>query len=90
MSNADIAPTLAYLMNIGVPFSGTLQGRIMRESFAGVNDYSPVVYSQKAVSGPLGDSITVLLYQILGDERYYDEACLVPTNASTTTGNPCR
>ncbi len=90
MSNADIAPTLAYLMHIGLPFSGTLQGRIMRETFRGVNVYTPVVNSQKRISGPSGNNTTVLLYQSVGDERYYDEACLVPTTASTATANPCR
>ncbi len=89
MSNADIAPTLAYVMNINLPFAGTLQGRIMRESLKGVADL-PVVSTQKRVSGPYANATTVLLYQQVGDERYYDEACLVTTTASTATSNPCR
>ena len=89
MSNADLAPTLAYLMNINLPFAGTLQGRIMREAIKGTTDL-PVVNSQKRVSGPSGNASTVLLYQQVGDERYYDEACLVSTTASTVTANPCR
>ena len=90
MSNADIAPTLAYLMHIDLPFSGTLSGRIMRESLQGINDYTPVVNQEKRVSGPAGNTSTVLLYQSVGDERYYDEACLVPTATATSVANPCR
>jgi len=88
MSNADIAPTLASIMHIDLPFAGTLAGRIMREALRGTTDL-PVVTIQKHVSGPTGDTSTVLLYQTVGDERYYDEACLVSTAASTTP-NPCR
>ncbi len=89
MSNADIAPTLAYLMHINLPFAGTLQGRIMKESLLGFTDL-PVVSSEKHISAPSGDNTTVLLYQLVGDERYYDESCLVPTAAANATRNPCR
>ena len=61
MSNADIAPTLAFLMNIDMPFVGTLRGRIMREALRGITDL-PVVVQEKHVSGPSGNASTVLLY----------------------------
>ncbi len=89
MSNADIAPTLAYLMHIDLPFAGTLSGRIMREAFPGTTDL-PVIDVEKHISGASGNASTVLLYQSVGDERYYDEACLVPTTIAGTVLNPCR
>lgn len=89
MSNADIAPTLASLMHIDLPFQGTLRGRILREAMRGTTDL-PMVTREKHVSVPSGDISTVLLYQSVGDERYYDEACLVSTVAANTIPNPCR
>ena len=89
MSNADIAPTLAYLMHIGLPFYGTLQGRILREALAGTTDL-PVVTQSKRISGPINGVSTVLLYQRAGDEAYYDEACLVSESLANAVANPCR
>ncbi len=89
MSNADIAPTLAFLMHIDLPFQGTLSGRIMRESLLGNTDI-PAFTAEKRFSGPSGGIATVLLQQNVGDERYYDEACLVSVTADSSVANPCR
>ncbi len=89
MSNADIAPTLASLMHIDLPFQGTLTGRIMREAFRDNTDI-PSFSTDKHYSGPSNGSSTVLLYQSVGDEHYYDDACLVSSMAANTSVNPCR
>ena len=89
MSNADIAPTLASLMHIDLPFFGILRGRIMREALRGTTDL-PVINQEKRFSASSGDMSTVLLYQSVGDERYYDEACLVSTSTAIAVANPCR
>ncbi len=88
MSNADLAPTLAYLMHISLPFQGTLEGRILREALKGTTDL-PVVLSDRKTSGFSGGRATTLEYQQIGDERYYDEACLVSSVAAEAT-TPCR
>lgn len=88
MSNADIAPTLASILGINLPFQGTLTGRIMREAIKGNTDV-PNFTTDKKVSGASGGVTTVMLTQQVGDERYYDEACLVGVTAASST-NPCR
>ena len=89
MSNADIAPTLASLMHIDLPFQGTLQGRILREALRGNTDI-PNWISDRHTSGDSNGISTVLLFQAVGDEHYYDEACLVSASALNDSGNPCR
>ena len=89
MSNADIVPTLAALMHIDLPFTGTLKGRIMREALRGNTDI-PAFTNDKHYSGDSGGFSTVLVYQSVGDERYYDQACLVSITAASTNANPCR
>ncbi len=88
MSNADIAPTLASIMGIDLPFMGTLKGRIMREALKGATDI-PQYTRDQHVSGDSAGAVTVLRYQQVGDERYYDESCLVNVNTAASS-NPCR
>ena len=88
MSNADLAPTLASLMGINLPFQGTLSGRILREAIKGSADV-PSFTTDRKVSGVSNGVMTVMLTQQVGDERYYDEACLVSAAASPLA-NPCR
>ncbi len=88
MSNADIAPTLASILGINLPFQGTLSGRVMREALKGNTDV-PSFTTDRKVSGASGGLTTVMLTQQVGDERYYDEACLVSVTAAPSA-NPCR
>lgn len=89
MSNADLVPTLASIMNINLPFMGNLKGRIMKEALKGYTDL-PVASQEKHISGYSNGTATVLTYQLLGDERYYDEACLIGIGSTNTAYNPCR
>ncbi len=88
MSNADLVPTLASIMHIDLPFFGTLKGRIMKEALRSFNE-TPGVSTDKKVSGDAGGRSTVLLTQSVGDERYYDQACLVSVQTAAST-NPCK
>ena len=60
----------------------------MREAIKGNTD-APSFTTDKKVSGASGSMTTVMLTQQVGDERYYDEACLVSVSAASAA-NPCR
>lgn len=87
ISNADIVPTLAKLMGIDLPFSGTLQGRILWEALRNGSS-APQSTSSVLISAPAGNgSATVLKYQTVGDERYYDEACLASSSGMSSNSS---
>jgi hypothetical protein len=93
ISNADIAPTLAYILGVDLPSQGSLTGRVLHEVIKGeskqvVNSYF-FSQSDKASSG----KSTVLFYQKAGDQLYLDEACFISTTvkkAHPVNKNPCR
>lgn len=74
--NIDIAPTLASILGIKLPGSGSLRGRILREAMAGGPSTIPsekkIIRSRASATG----NITVLMHQEAGSVRYLDEACL--------------
>jgi hypothetical protein len=93
MSNADIVPTIAKIIGIDLPFMGVLQGRILREALVGVPVGSsdlPLATQSKVYSGATNGNATVLLYQQIGEEKYYDRACLVDFTLASTAVNPCQ
>ena len=71
VSNADIAPTLAHLLGIELPASGTLKGRVMTEILKNGPD---VVSTRKdIVSDPSPEGLrTILNLQYVGDTPYFD------------------
>ncbi len=71
VSNADIAPTLAHLLGIELPGSGTLKGRVMTEI---LKDGADVVWTRKdLVSEPSREGLrTILNLQYVGDTPYFD------------------
>ena len=75
VSNADVKPTLAYVLGMKFRNHGSLEGRVLMEALAGKSDN--VRFDRRVERSsptPLGDS-TVLMYQQLGKQRYFDEAC---------------
>jgi hypothetical protein len=75
ISNADIAPTLARILGFTMASNGKLKGRVLTEALAGQKKInSPTkrtVTSFPAANG----KVTVLNFQELGQQRYFDEAC---------------
>ena len=75
MSNADIVPTLAHILNLALPRKGTIQGRVLKEALlGGPND----VRSREAVvrSGPTSAGKTTILHsQETAGRHYFDRAC---------------
>ncbi|MBI4165374.1 MAG: alkaline phosphatase family protein [Acidobacteria bacterium] len=88
VSNADIALTLAHIMELPLPSRGNLRGRVLREALKGgpkeVAFEKHRLASQDASSG----MSTVLLYQQAGKQLYFDEACFV--GGERRDRNPCR
>ena len=70
VSNADIAPTLAHLLGIELPASGTLKGRVMTEI---LKDGADVVSTRKdIVSDPSPEGLrTIVNLQYVGDTPYF-------------------
>ncbi len=73
ISNADIAPTLAHVMGLEWPAKGTLKGRVAGEALQGGADTPFRRDMAKSAPGPDGVQ-TVLDYQTVGTERYFDAA----------------
>jgi hypothetical protein len=75
MSNADIVPTLAHILNLTLPRKGRFQGRVLKEALIGgpdeVRSRSAVVSSGATFSG----KITMLHSQEAQGRHYFDRAC---------------
>jgi hypothetical protein len=87
VSNADIAPTLSHILDFDIASKGALRGRILQEALSG----GPASISSKretAVSeGAANGNRTILMYQILGKQVYFDQACF--KNSAAKTPNEC-
>lgn len=87
-SNADIARTLAHILDLKFDDNGGLKGRVLREALrGGDDDAEPEQKRLVSAEGP-SDKSTVLLYQKLGSHLYFDEACQADVKAGVE--NPCR
>ena len=93
ISNADVAPTLAYILGLQLPAQGNLVGRVIHEAIKGeqrqVSKEYFVSVSDKAGSG----KSSVLFYQKAGDQLYFDEACFTAAkikSAHPIKNDPCR
>jgi arylsulfatase A-like enzyme len=88
ISNADVAPTLAYILGFELEGRGKLKGRILREALAGGPASVPaarrVALSRSAVNGKK----TILMYQQSGQQVYFDQACFKLAE-SAKAGNTC-
>ena len=74
VSNADIAPTVAKVLNLKISDRGKLRGRVLAESLVGgpsdVKFKAETLQSRSAANGVK----TVLKYQVVGKTRYFDVA----------------
>jgi hypothetical protein len=88
VSNADIAPTLAKVLGLDLGGNGTLKGRVLGEVLAGGPAFVP---SKARVASSLagsGGRKTILMYQQLGAQVYFDQACF-KTTAEARARNKC-
>ena len=78
-SNADIEPTLARILGLRVASNGELNGRVLEEALVG--GPSSTSYKPKtAIAGPaVNGKTTVLMYQQVGTQVYFDRACFIDT-----------
>jgi hypothetical protein len=83
ISNADIQPTLAKILGLKIASNGILKGRVLEEALAGGPALMPSK-SRLATSRPAaGGKATVLRYQQLGEQVYFDWACFLDKNINT-------
>ena len=84
VSNADIAPTLAQIDGFEIASHGELKGRALQEALAGGPEPAPfehrVAVSKSAASG----KVTILMYQQLAKQVYFDKACFKPGGSAKT------
>ncbi|KOP27687.1 nucleotide pyrophosphatase [Hapalosiphon sp. MRB220] len=74
VSNADVAPTLAKILNLKLSAQGKLVGRVLNEALIGGPD-SLKSYSQFLASQPAANGLkTILKYQTVEATRYFDTA----------------
>lgn len=93
VSNADVAPTLAYILGLQLPAQGNLVGRVIHEAIKREQKQTSTEYlvtvSDKAGSG----KSSVLFYQKAGDQLYFDEACFTTAKIKSPrpgSHDPCR
>ena len=88
VSNADIAPTLAKILGFDVPAKGKLKGRVLQEALSGGPQSIPFEHSV-AISETAGNGkATILMYQHLAQQVYFDQACFKSAVVAKTP-NPC-
>ena len=81
-SNADIEPTLARILGLKLTSNGELNGRVLQEAV--VNGPSSTSYKRHTdIAEPaINGRTTVLMYQQVGKQVYFDRACF--TNTATS------
>ncbi len=83
ISNADIQPTLAKILGLKIASNGTLNGRILEEALVGgpssVSSKRHVEIAPYAANG----KATVLVYQQVIKQVYFDWACFLDKGASS-------
>jgi arylsulfatase A-like enzyme len=82
VSNADIQPTLAKILGLKIASNGKLNGRVLEEALQGGPASAPykrrVDIAQRGVNG----KTTVLMYQQMKQQVYFDWACFQGAGAS--------
>ncbi len=88
VGNADIAVTLAHIFGLTLPSKGKLTGRVLNEALK--NGPNKVQFQSKRIASEasVAGKSTILLYQQVGRQLYFDEACYVDLHG--TGQNPCR
>jgi Type I phosphodiesterase / nucleotide pyrophosphatase len=74
VSNADIAPTIARILNLNLPARGNLIGRVIQEALVDQPDRIPFDKMEVASQPSANGLKTILKYQSVGATRYFDVA----------------
>jgi hypothetical protein len=74
VSNADLAKTLAHILDLELPVHGRLEGRILSEALKGGTEN--VAFETKSISSEpaANGQVTKLDLQLVGQTRYFDAA----------------
>jgi hypothetical protein len=80
VSNADIAPTVAHILNVEMQSVGRMRGRVIAEALKGGPAKVPFTSGHSA-STPANNLRTILHFQELSGERYIDKGCFVTVGA---------
>jgi arylsulfatase A-like enzyme len=89
VSNADIVPTIAKVLGLPLGSIGALQGRVISEALVGNPDNPLLAQKLTKASDPAANgNRTVLLYQTLGSQLYFDEARLLNGAGTLAIASP--
>jgi hypothetical protein len=88
VGNMDIAVTMAHILGLKLPSKGKLTGRVLNEALKDGPDKVQFQSKRIASEASVAGRSTILLYQQVGRQRYFDEACYVDLHG--TGQNPCR
>jgi arylsulfatase A-like enzyme len=75
ISNADVAPTLARILGLKMASNGRLKGRVLTEVLAGQKEINSSARRTVSSAPAANGKATVLNFQELGEQRYFDAAC---------------
>jgi hypothetical protein len=79
---------MAHLLGLRLPSKGKLTGRVLNEALK--NGPDKILFQTKKIASEpsVGGKSTILLYQQVGRQLYFDEASYVDPRG--TGQNPCR
>jgi hypothetical protein len=75
ISNADIQPTLAKILGFRIASNGKLNGRILEEALLGGPASVPYMSRLETAQPAANQRTTVLMYQQVAKQVYFDSAC---------------
>jgi hypothetical protein len=88
ISNADIAPTLAWILGFDITSKGELKGRVLQEALAAGPRTIPFKRRIAASESATNGKKTILMYQQTENQVYFDQACFKNVDG-TKAGKAC-
>jgi arylsulfatase A-like enzyme len=87
VNNADIAPTFSKILGFDLDGNGELKGRVLREALAGGSSSVSVARRTAISESAANGKATILMYQQLGKQVYFDQACFKNAPLARTQPN---
>jgi hypothetical protein len=88
ISNADIQPTLAKILKLKITSNGKLNGRVLEEALLDGPSSVPFRQRVEIATPAVNGKTTVLIYQQVMKQVYFDWACFQDKGASSQTMCP--